>query len=160
MQYTYKEYDSRNEASEPHGRIVQYVAYFYKGALGFVASPERLVHRHHTTSLAILITQQINRGTINVMGINEKKLTKGQIRKLNALRKSLGTKIADRAFAQWQKEQPAKVVTAKSDPVAEKLVAAMASLSKDKAFNLGRKGYVVKRAKGKGARGFVAEKMG
>ena len=53
-----------------------------------------------------------------------------------------------------------KVVPVKSDPVAEKLVAALASLSKDKAFNLGRKGYVVKRAKGKGAKGFVAEKVG
>ena len=94
------------------------------------------------------------------MAINEKTLTKGQLRKLNALRKSLGDKIADRAFSQWQKEQPAKVVTAKSDPVAEKLVTALASLSKDKAFNLSRKGYVVKRAKGKGAKGFVAEKMG
>ena len=70
------------------------------------------------------------------MAINEKTLTKGQIRKLNALRKSLGDKIADKAFAQWMKEQPAKVVTAKSDPVAEKLVAAMASLSKDKGSTL------------------------
>ena len=56
--------------------------------------------------------------------------------------------------------EPAKVVTAKSDPVAEKLVAAMASLCNDKASNPGRKGYVVKRAKGKGAKGFVAEKVG
>ena len=94
------------------------------------------------------------------MAINEKTLTKGQLRKLNALRKSLGDKIADRAFVQWQKDQPAKIVAAKSDPVAEKLVAAMASLSTDKAFKLGRKGYVVKRAKGKGAKGFVAEKVG
>ena len=94
------------------------------------------------------------------MAINEKTLTKGQLRKLNALRKSLGDKIADKAFAQWMKEQPAKIVTAKSDPVAEKLVNAVAGLAKDKLFNLGRKGYVVKRAKGKGARGFVAEKAG
>ena len=93
------------------------------------------------------------------MAINEKTLTKGHLRKLNALRNSLGTKIADRAFTQWQKEQPAKAVTAMSDPVAEKLVTVMASLSKDKAFNLGRKGYLVKRAKGKGAKGFAAEKM-
>ena len=92
------------------------------------------------------------------MAINEKSLSKGQLRKLNALRKSLGDKIADSAFTQWMKEQPAKVMTAKRDPVAEKLVAALASLSKDKSFNLGRKGYVVKRAKGKGAKGFVAEK--
>ena len=40
------------------------------------------------------------------------------------------------------------------------ILAAVASLSKDTAFNLGRKGYVVKRAKGKGAKGFVAEKVG
>ncbi len=93
------------------------------------------------------------------MAINEKALTKGQLRKLNAIRTSLGDKIADSAFAQWMKAQPAKVVTSKSDPVSEKLVAAMASLSKDKAFNLGRKGYVVRRAKGKGAKGFVAEKV-
>ena len=93
------------------------------------------------------------------MAINEKTLTKGQLRKLNALRKSLEAKIADSVFTQWLKAQPVKVVTAKSDPVAEKLVAAMASLSKDKAFNRGRKGYVVKRAKGKGAKVFAAEKM-
>jgi len=93
------------------------------------------------------------------MAINEKSLSKGQLRKLNALRKSLGDKIADAAFAQWMKEQPAKVVPTKGDPVAEKLVRALAGLVKDKSFNLGRKGYVVKRAKGKGANGFVAEKV-
>ena len=93
------------------------------------------------------------------MAINEKSLTKGQIRKLNALRKSLGDKIANKAFTQWMKEQPAKVVTAKSDHVADKLVKAIAGLAKDKSLNLGRKGYVVKRAKGKGAKGFVAEKV-
>ena len=38
------------------------------------------------------------------MAINEKSLTKGQLRKLSVLRKSLGGKIADQAFAQWVKE--------------------------------------------------------
>ena len=42
------------------------------------------------------------------MAINEKSLSKGQLRKLNALRKSLGDKIADTAFAQWLKEQPTR----------------------------------------------------
>ena len=51
-------------------------------------------------------------------------------------------------------------MTAESDPFTEKLVAALAGLSKDKAFNLGRKGYAVRRAKGKGATRFVAEKVG
>ncbi len=94
------------------------------------------------------------------MAINEKSLTKGQIRKLNALRKSLGDKIANKAFAQWMKEQPAKVVTAKRDHVADKLVKAIAGLAKDKSLNLGRKGYVVKRAKGKGAKGPPNDRKG
>ena len=33
--------------------------------------------------------------------IDETALTKGQLRKLNALRKSLGPSIADEAFAKW-----------------------------------------------------------
>ena len=32
----------------------------------------------------------------------ERDLTKGQLRKLTALRKSLGKGIADKAFAEWQ----------------------------------------------------------
>jgi hypothetical protein len=86
-------------------------------------------------------------------------LSKGQIRKLNALRKSLGDKIAEKAFAEWLKEQLDKKVSLKADPVAEKLVEAIAGLAKDKSFNLGRKGYVVTRSKGKGAKGFTAKKV-
>ena len=93
------------------------------------------------------------------MALNEKSMTKGQLRKLNALRKSLGIKIADQAFAQWLKEQPTKSTAVKTDPVADKIVKAISALAKDKTFNLGRKGYVVKRAKGRGAKGFVAEKV-
>ena len=93
------------------------------------------------------------------MAINEKSLTKGQLRKLNALRKSLGDKIADRAFTQWLKQQPVKSTSVRIDPVADKIVKAVSVLAKDKSFNLGRKGYVVKRAKGRGAKGFVAEKV-
>ena len=93
------------------------------------------------------------------MAINEKNMSKGQLRKLNALRKSLGIKIADQAFAQWLKEQPTKSTAVKTDPVADKIVKAISALAKDKTFNLGRKGYVVKRAKGRGAKGFVAEKV-
>ena len=91
--------------------------------------------------------------------IDQKLLTKGQTRKLNALRNSLGDKIADKAFTQWLAKQPANNLATESDPVAEKLVKAIAGLAKDKSFNLGRRGYVVKRAKGKGAKGFVAEKI-
>ena len=45
------------------------------------------------------------------------------------------------------------------DPVADALVAALANLTSDKSFKLGNKGYVVRRAKGKGASGFIAQKI-
>jgi len=37
--------------------------------------------------------------------IDEKSLTKGELRKLRALRKSLGGEIADEAFARWYAQQ-------------------------------------------------------
>ena len=39
------------------------------------------------------------------MTIDQSTLNKGQIRKLNALRKSVGTDIADVAFGKWMKTQ-------------------------------------------------------
>jgi hypothetical protein len=45
------------------------------------------------------------------------------------------------------------------DPVADALVVALANLQNDKSFKLGNKGYVVKRARGKGASGLVAQKV-
>ena len=93
------------------------------------------------------------------MAIKEKTLTKGQLRKLTALRKSLGKKIADKAFAEWSKEQPSAKRGAGRDPVARKLEAALKSLEKDKSINLGRYGYSVIRATGRGAKGFVVERI-
>jgi len=92
------------------------------------------------------------------MTIDQSTLTKGQIRKLNALRKSVGNDIADVAFGKWMKSQsqtPKEV----RDPVADALVAALSNLKSDMSFRLGTKGYVVRRAKGKGASGFVAQKV-
>jgi hypothetical protein len=91
------------------------------------------------------------------MTIDESTLTKGQVRKLNALRKSVGNDIADVAFAKWMKTQ-SKKPKGTSDPVADALVAALSNLTSNKSFKLGTKGYVVRRAKGKGASGFVAQK--
>ena len=90
--------------------------------------------------------------------IDEKTLTKGQLRKLNALRKSVGDKIGDVAFSEWLKTQATAKVQ-KTDDVAEKIVEALSQYADDKSFRLGRRGYVVRRAKGKGAKGFVAEKI-
>jgi hypothetical protein len=87
--------------------------------------------------------------------MRKSKLTKGQVRKLNALRKSLGPKIADPAFFKWLKMQNSNKFGEKTDPVAEKLERSLKSLSFTK-INLGTWGYTIKRAKGTGAKGFVA----
>ena len=95
------------------------------------------------------------------MAIKESTLTKGQIRKLNALSKSVGVKLGEEAFGKWLTEQAkAKAVPkVQSDPVAEKILNAVKSLEKDKTVKLGNRGYVIKRAKGKGAKGFVVQKI-
>ena len=92
------------------------------------------------------------------MTIDQSTLNKGQIRKLNALRKSVGDNIADAAFGKWMKTQ-SKTPKEVRDPVADALVAALAHLNHAKDFKLGNKGYVVRRAKGKGTSGFVASKV-
>ena len=92
--------------------------------------------------------------------MNDKSLTKGQLRKLNALRNLLGKGIANKAFKEWLKQQEKLSPAEKPDPVAEKLLAAMKGLEKDKLINLGRKGYVIKRAKGRGVKsGFTVAKI-
>jgi hypothetical protein len=92
------------------------------------------------------------------MTIDHSALTKGQVRKLNALRKSIGDDIAEGAFGKWMKTQ-SKTPKEVRDPVADALVTALDQFKDDKTFNLGTKGYVVKRSKGKGASGFVAQKV-
>ena len=92
------------------------------------------------------------------MTIDQSTLTKGQIRKLNALRKSIGDEIADDAFGKWMKTQT-KAPKEVRDTVADALVTALSNLQNDKSFKLGNKGYVVRRAKGKGVSGFVAQKV-
>ena len=92
------------------------------------------------------------------MSIDHSTLTKGQVRKLNALRKSIGDDIAENAFGKWMTAQTKTPKDAR-DPVADALVAALDQFKDDKTFRLGTKGYVVKRSKGKGPSGFVAQKI-
>ena len=89
--------------------------------------------------------------------ITEPQLTKGQLRKLNALRKSIGNKIAEEAFTKWLKTQKPKVAIEKSDPVAQKLVEVLKPIASKK-INLGTYGYTVKRARGKGSKGLIVTK--
>jgi len=92
------------------------------------------------------------------MTIDHSALTKGQVRKLNALRKSIGDDIAEGAFGKWMKTQ-SKTPKEVRDPVADALVTALDQFKDDKTFRLGTRGYVVKRSKGRGASGFIAQKI-
>ena len=92
------------------------------------------------------------------MAINETGLTKGQVRKLNALRKSVGDDLAEEVFAKWLERAAASSARSKPDPVAMKIVEALAGFENDPKFKLGNYGYTLRRAKGKGASRFIAYK--
>jgi hypothetical protein len=82
--------------------------------------------------------------------INESALTKGEVRKLNALRKSLGDNIAEKAFAEWFAKKATKVAIESRDKTAESIADAVKKLIDDgKIKGLPRGGYVVKRGRGR-----------
>ena len=89
------------------------------------------------------------------MAIDESTLTKGQLRKLAALRRYVGDELGEEAFGKWMVRQAA---AASVDPVAQKIEGALAGFAGDRKFKLGNYGYTVRRARGKGASGFVATK--
>ena len=91
------------------------------------------------------------------MAIDENTLTKGQLRKLNALRKSVGDALGEEVFAKWL-AQEAVASAPKPDAVAVKIEESLAGFANEKSFNLGVYGYTIRRARGKGASGFVATK--
>ena len=79
--------------------------------------------------------------------ITEKTLTKGELRKLNALRKSLGEEIADEAFLKWHAQQD-KGGEAAVDPNIEMMEKALAPLIEKMRFPRGG-GYVIRRGRGR-----------
>ena len=94
----------------------------------------------------------------DTVAIDESTLTKGQIRKLNALRKSVGDKLGNEVFAKWLAQQASAAAEPKPDPIAVKIEDALAQYAGDRSFRLGNYGYTIRRARGKGATGFVATK--
>ena len=80
--------------------------------------------------------------------LNEKQLTKGQRRKLNALRKSVGDSIGTKAFVDWL-ATPKSKPRAPVDRNAEKIVSALESLVKGKKLRIPRGGYLVRRGRGR-----------
>ena len=83
--------------------------------------------------------------------IDETKLTKGEIRKLNALRKSIGDGLGEKAFAAWLKERlEPSLKTAPADRAADAIAAAVMALIEDGTIKgLPRGGYNVRRGRGR-----------
>ena len=77
--------------------------------------------------------------------IDETTLTKGQLRKLNALRKSIGDKIADGAFSEWLSSQSAAGPA--TDKNADLIADTLWDLVRDGRLALPRTGYIVKRGR-------------
>ena len=65
------------------------------------------------------------------MAIDETGLTKGLMRKLTALRKSVGDDLAEEVFARWLEREAASQAKSKPDPVAMKIVEALAGFEND-----------------------------
>ncbi len=81
--------------------------------------------------------------------IDESTLTKGEARKLNALRKSVGDKIADRAFAEWHKQKAGAKAGAPVDRNAELIASTLGPLAMAGKLRIGRGGYLVRRGRGR-----------
>ena len=78
--------------------------------------------------------------------IDENALTKGQRRKLTALRKSVGTEIGEQAFAAWLASQPA---AAAADANAALIVDTLWPLVQQGALAIPRGGYLFRRGRGR-----------
>ncbi|MGE3693522.1 MAG: hypothetical protein AB7F98_19270 [Novosphingobium sp.] len=82
-------------------------------------------------------------------GIDEASLSKGQKRKLNALRKSLGDEIANRAFVQWLETAGSQSSTEEGDKNADMITEALMMLVNEKGLRIPRGGYVIRRGHGR-----------
>ena len=87
-------------------------------------------------------------------GIDESALTKGQLRKLAALRKSVGDDVGERAFAAWLASR--REVAANVDGNAAKIVEVLWPMVEEGRLAIPRGGYLLRR----GRRRIVVEAAG
>ena len=80
-------------------------------------------------------------------GIDEGSLTKGQVRKLHALRKSVGVEIGERTFAAWLASQGA--AGRKEDGNAATIIGTLWPLVEQGALAIPRGGYLLRRGRGR-----------
>ena len=82
----------------------------------------------------------------SMTSFDESKLTKGQVRKLTALRKSLGSDIANDAFGKWIEQQSKEIP---EDPNVALLTATLMPLIEQGKLRIPRGGYHVRRGRGR-----------
>ncbi len=80
---------------------------------------------------------------------NEAALTKGELRKLNALKKSVGDKIGEKAFMQWLSKKTKSNTAGPSDNNAEMIADTLGKLVKDGGLKVPHGGYLVTRGRGR-----------
>ena len=82
-------------------------------------------------------------------GIDESALTAGQLRKLNALRKSVGEDLGEQTFSAWLKKQQSKEPAVATDKNAELIAETLMKLIDENKLRLPRGGYLVTRGRGR-----------
>ena len=79
--------------------------------------------------------------------IDESTLTKGQLRKLGALRKSVGDEVGERAFAEWLAVQ--ETAKGKPDGNAATIVDTLWPMVQEGTLAIPRGGYLIRRGRGR-----------
>ncbi len=80
--------------------------------------------------------------------LDEKLLTKGEIRKLTALRKSVGEDIGEKAFMDWLRKKPPAVAELE-DKNAALIADTLIPLIQKNKLRIPRGGYLVRRGRGR-----------
>lgn len=78
-----------------------------------------------------------------------KQLTKGQLRKLNALRKSVGERLGEETFSKWLKKKSTANEKVAEDKNAALIAEALIKLINEKSLRIPRGGYLVTRGRGR-----------
>ncbi len=80
--------------------------------------------------------------------LDEKALTKGELRKLDAFRKSVGEDIGDQAFMDWLRKKPS-VTVEPEDKNAALIADTLIPLIEQNKLRIPRGGYLILRGRGR-----------
>jgi hypothetical protein len=95
-------------------------------------------------------TKSIGNGSaVSGVQFDEGALTKGELRKLNALRKSVGQQLGDKTFGEWLKKRVATHGVPAEDKDAALIAEALVKLIDEKKLRIPRGGYLVSRGRGR-----------